>query len=100
MKIPTKAVAAIIVLALIGGLLLLVQKSYSTVKAVKLSAADMELFASEILPPGQQAQLANDPEARKALAKDLRETLAVAQKAEQEGYAQKPNIRSLISLAE
>lgn len=100
MKIPTKAVAAIIVLALIGGLLLLVQRSYSTVKAIKLTATDMELFANEILPPGQQAQLANDAEARKALAKDLKETLAVAQKAEQEGYGQRPAIRSLISLAE
>jgi len=100
MKIPTKAVVAIIVLLLVSALLLLAQRSFSTVKAVKLTAADMELFASEILPPGQQQQLASDAEARKALAKDLKETLAVAQKAEQEGYDQRPAIRSLISLAE
>ncbi len=100
MKIPTKAVVAIVVVIVLAGLLLLAQRSYSTTKAIKLTAHDMELFAAEILPASQQLQLASDPEARKTLAKQLKETLAIAQKAEQEGYDQRPAVRSMIDLAE
>ena len=100
MKIPTKAVVAIVALIVVAGLLLLAQRSYSTAKAIKLTTHDMELFANEILPASQQQQLASDPEARKTLAKQLRETLAIAQKAEQEGYDQRPAVRSMIELAE
>ena len=94
MKISGKVVAAIVIVVLLGGALILAQLTASGSKKVVLSAQDMEVLVGEAIPPQQQQQLAGDPEKRKELAKNLKQILAMAQAAEQEGYGDKPEVKS------
>jgi len=88
-------VVALLLVLGIGGLIM--QGSSSTPKTVKLTARDMQIIFQELLPPQKQQQIAADPEERKKLAAEIKKLLAVAQVAEQEGYAQKPEVQSQLS---
>jgi hypothetical protein len=91
------AVVALIFAIGIGGLIL--QRSSSTPKTVKLTAHDMQLIFQELLPPQQQQQIASDPEEKKKLVGDIKKLLAVAQVAEQEGYAEHPDLKKQLAFA-
>ncbi|HJZ66744.1 MAG TPA: peptidylprolyl isomerase [Blastocatellia bacterium] len=97
MKIPTKVIATIVVLVALASTLLFVQLSSSKAKTVRLTPHDMEVIFQEILPPQQQQQIASNPEEKKKLVSELKKLLAVAQVAEQEGYAQRPEVQSQLS---
>ncbi len=72
--------------------------SSPAIKTLKLSAHDMEIFFQEFLPPQAQQQIASDPERKKELIKEVKQFFAVAEKAEADGYAERPEVRSQISL--
>jgi parvulin-like peptidyl-prolyl isomerase len=57
----------------------------------------MELLIPEILGPEAQAQISR-PEQKKELAKDLKQFLAIAQIAEREGFANRPEVQAQIDL--
>jgi peptidyl-prolyl cis-trans isomerase C len=98
MKIPGKAIAAIAVVALLAGALIWAQSSSTKPKAVKLTAKDMEVFVAEVLPPSQQQQLASSPDQKKELVKTLKTLFALAQVAEEKGYATHADVKSQIDL--
>jgi parvulin-like peptidyl-prolyl isomerase len=101
MKISGKAILAIAVVAILAALLFFSQynsSSSSSTRAYNLSAQDMEVLVGEIMPPPQQQALASSPEQKQTLAKRLRELLALAQVAEQKGFAEKPDVQSQINL--
>jgi peptidyl-prolyl cis-trans isomerase C len=100
MKISGKAILAIAVVAILAALLFFSQynSSSSNSRSYNLSAHDMEILVGEILPPPQQQALATSAEQKQTLAKRLKELLALAQVAEQNGFAEKPEIQSQISL--
>lgn len=89
------AVIAVIVLLAIGGILL--QSSSTSAKTVKLTPHDMELIFQELLPPQKQQLVAADPEEKKKLVAEIKKLLAVAQVAEQEGYAQHADLQSQLA---
>lgn len=97
MKLATKVIVGIILLAVVASTLLFVQWSSSMPKTVKLTPHDMEVIFQELLPPQKQQQIASDPEEKKKLVADIKKLLAVAQVAEQEGYAQHPDLQSQLS---
>lgn len=98
MNTSGKAIAAIVVVILLAGALILAQFRSSQPKSIKLSAEQMSLLVKELLPPPQQQQLASDPEKRKAFAKQIRELLALGQAAEGKEFGQTEEIRSQIEL--
>jgi hypothetical protein len=57
----------------------------------------MEVIFQELLPPQKQQQIASDPEEKKKLVSEIKKLLAVAQVAEKEGYAQRPEVQSQLS---
>jgi parvulin-like peptidyl-prolyl isomerase len=89
---PAKVIVAIILLAVIAGVLLFVQRDSSSAKTVKLTKHDMELVFQEMLPPQAQQMIASNPEEKKKLVDQVKKILAVAQVAEREGYAQRPEV--------
>jgi peptidyl-prolyl cis-trans isomerase C len=100
MKLSGKAIAAIVVVAALAAGGLLAQK-YSTTsggQAYNLTAHDMEVLVGEIMPPPQQQALATSAEQKQTFAKRLKELLALAQVAEQKGFAEKPDVQSQINL--
>ena len=97
MKLATKVIVGLILLAVLASTLLFVQWSASTPKTVKLTPHDMEVIFQELLPPQKQQQIASDPEEKKKPVADIKKLLAVAQVAEQEGYAQHPDLQSQLS---
>jgi hypothetical protein len=98
MKPSNKVAVAVAVAILLGGGALLLQQSSSSVEPIKLTARDMEIIVSELLSERELERMASDPERKKALIKNLRTLLALAQAAEQEGYAQRADLRSQIAL--
>src|SRR5262245_13912788 len=98
MKLATKVIVLLILLAVAASSLLFVQWSSSTAKTVKLTPHDMEIIFQELLPPQKQQQIASDPEEKKKLVADIKKLLAIAQAAEQEGYAQHPDVQGQLSL--
>ena len=92
-----KAITAAVVAVLIAGGLLFWQLRVRRASEVALTAEDMAVIA-EGLPPQVRAQLARDADARKELASNLRELLAVAQEARTHGVADKPEIRQRLDL--
>ncbi len=96
--ISGKVIAAIAIIAALAGMLLFAQQRGSSAKAVKLDAHQMEVLISGVMSPAQAQQLAADPEQKKLLVKQLKEMLAVAELAEKEGYANKPEVQALIRL--
>ncbi|MFY9571860.1 MAG: hypothetical protein WAV20_10715, partial [Blastocatellia bacterium] len=97
MKLSTKVIVTIIVLGLLASGLIFAQWSASTPKTVKLTARDMEVIFQELLPPQKQQQIASSPEEKKNLITEIKKLLAVAQVAEQEGYAQRPELVGQLS---
>lgn len=100
--VSSKAIAVIIVVVILAGTMvaagLLYSSRTSELGNVKFDAKRMELLVSELLPPMQQQQLASNPEQKKTLVKTLKQILAVAQQAEKEGYAEKPDVKSKIAI--
>jgi len=97
MKLPVKVIAMMLVLGVLASGLLFVQCSSSSTKSVKLTARDMQLIFQELLPPQQQQEINSDPEGKKQLVDNIKKLLAVAQVAEQEGYAEHADLKSQIS---
>ena len=97
MKLPVKVIAMMLLLGVLASGLLFVQCSSSSPKTVKLTAQDMQLIFQELLPPQQQQQIASNPEERKKLVADIRKLLAVAQVAEQEGFAEQAELKGQLS---
>jgi peptidyl-prolyl cis-trans isomerase C len=97
MKLPVKVIAMILLLGVLASGMLFAQCSTSSPKAVKLTARDMQLIFQELLPPQQQQEINSDPEGKKQLVDNIKKLLAVAQAAEQEGYAEHADIKSQLS---
>ncbi|MEK6323419.1 MAG: peptidylprolyl isomerase [Acidobacteriota bacterium] len=96
-KVSGKVIAAVALLFLLALTALFVQSSSTTAKTVKLTPHDMEVIFQELLPPQKQQQIAASPEERKKLVAEIKKLLAVAQVAEQEGYAQRPEVQAQLS---
>lgn len=64
---------------------------------IKLTAHDMQIIFHELVSLQKQQQIASDPEEKKKLVSEIKKLLAVAQVAEQEGYAEHPDIKSQLS---
>lgn len=97
MKLPIKVIAMMLLLGMLASGLLFVQCSSSSPKTVKLTAHDMQIIFQELVPPQQQQQIASDPEERKKLVADIRKLLAVAQVADQEGYAEHADLKTQLA---
>lgn len=98
MTLPTKVIASIVVLVAVASALLFVQHSSSKAKTVRLTQHDMEVIFQEMLPPQKQQQIASDPEEKKKFVADVKNLLAIAQVAEQEGYAKRPELQMQLSI--
>jgi len=57
----------------------------------------MQVIFQELVPPQKQQQIASDPEEKKKLVAEIKKLLAVAQVAEQEGYAEHADIKSQLA---
>lgn len=97
MKLSIKVIAMMLLLGMLASGLLFVQCSSSSPKTVKLTAHDMQIIFQELVPPQQQQQIASDPEERKKLVADIKKLLALAQVAEQEGYAEHADLKTQLS---
>jgi peptidyl-prolyl cis-trans isomerase C len=98
MKVSAKVLVVIAVIVAVAGAALIAQRASSSApRSSNLSAADMEMLVPEILPPEAQAQYAK-PEQKKELVKQLRHVLAIADLAEREGYAKRPDVKTQIAL--
>src|SRR5215470_3303926 len=99
MKLSGKAIAAILVIAALAAAAIVAQKnSFSTSRSYSLSAKEMEELVGEIMPPIQQQQLASNPEQKKEIAQEIKKSLALAQEAERNGFADKSDIKQQIDL--
>jgi peptidyl-prolyl cis-trans isomerase C len=92
-----KVIAVIVVVVLLGIGGILIQSSSTSAKTVKLTPHDMEVIFQELLPPQKQQQVAADPAERKKLVAEIKKLLAVAQVAEQEGYAQHADLQTQLA---
>lgn len=92
-----KVIAAVLVVVLLGAGGLILQRSSSGSRTVKLTAHDMQVIFQELVPPQKQQQIASDPEEKKKLVAEIKKLLAVAQVAEQEGYAEHADIKSQLA---
>lgn len=97
MKLSIKVISMMLLLGMLASGLLFVQCSSSSPKTVKLTAQDMQLIFQELVPPQQQQQIASNPEEKKKLVADIKKLLAVAQVAEQEGYAEQAELKTQLS---
>ncbi|HVF54909.1 MAG TPA: peptidylprolyl isomerase [Pyrinomonadaceae bacterium] len=92
MKATTKAlIAALVAIAAAVGLIVW-QAKYSQAHTANLTPEDMALIA-ENSSPRERTELASSPEARKELAKNVREIMAVAEEARAKGIADRPAIK-------
>lgn len=73
------------------------QSSPAAKPPIKLTAHDMQIIFQELVPAQKQQQIASDPEEKKKLVSELKKLLAIAQVAEQQGYAERPEIKSQLS---
>lgn len=94
----TKAIIAASVAILFAAGLVFWQVKAGRSGAVNLSADDMAKIV-ESFPPQAQAQLAEDKDARKEFAKNVRELLALAEEAKTAGMADQPDVQRQLSLA-
>lgn len=92
-----KVIAAVLVVVVLGAGGLILQRSSSGSRTVKLTAHDMQVIFQELVPPQKQQQIASDPEEKKKLVAEIKKLLAVAQVAEQEGYAEHADIKSQLA---
>ncbi|HKP88165.1 MAG TPA: peptidylprolyl isomerase [Blastocatellia bacterium] len=96
---PAKAIVLILILVFLAGTFFLVQWSSSKGRSYNLSKHDMEILFHEVMPPNAQQEIASNPEEKKKFLDDLRKLLAVAQAAENEGYAQRPEVQAQTALS-
>ncbi len=94
----TKALIAAGVAIIFAGALVVWQVRAGRAGAVNLSAEDMAIIV-ESFPPQAQAQLASDEKTRKEFANDLREMLALAEEAKAAGFADRPEMKRQMNLA-
>jgi peptidyl-prolyl cis-trans isomerase C len=97
-SLPTKAVAAVLMLAFVAAAFIFIQRSTSKPASYNLTKHDMEVIFQEIIPPPQQAEIAANADKKKQLVDEIRKLLSVASYAESEGYAQKPEVQGQIAL--
>ena len=97
-SLPTKAVAAVLMLAFVAAVFIFIQRSTSKAQSYNLTKHDMEVIFQEIIPPPQQSEIAANADKKKQLLDEIRKLLSVASQAESEGYAQKPDVASQIAL--
>ncbi|HYH85042.1 MAG TPA: peptidylprolyl isomerase [Pyrinomonadaceae bacterium] len=93
MSAATKAIIIVVavVIAAIG--LIFWQSKYGGAHAMtSMTAEDMSTLV-ETFPPADRLKLSGSPEERKKLADEIRKILAVAQAAEKEGIADKPEVK-------
>lgn len=92
---------AVLAIAAIAITLMIVRgrSADSDAKKVKLNSRDMEIIFQEMVPPQMQASIDKNPDQKKMLIKEVKERFAVAQQAEAEGYASKPEVQSGIAFA-
>lgn len=64
---------------------------------IRLTSRDMRIIFQELLPAERQQQIAGDPEEKRKFVAEIKKLLAVARVAEQEGYAQRPEVQSQLS---
>jgi hypothetical protein len=67
-------------------------------RSINLSAEDMALMVNT-MPPDYKARFASDPAARKRYAKEVLQTLAIAEEARNAGIADRPEMERLLSFA-
>ena len=93
MSATTKAlIAAGIAVVLALGFLVWQLKGRRS-EAINITADDMSQLVQTIVPPQELTQLANSPEERKNIAKQLRQILAIGQEAKAAGLADKPEMQ-------
>jgi parvulin-like peptidyl-prolyl isomerase len=94
LKSTTKAIiAAVVALAVAGGLIYWQAKaSRGHAALTSLTAEDMSLLA-ESFPPQERMMLASDEEARKKMAENVREILALAAEAREQGVGDRPEVK-------
>ena len=95
MSAMTKATIAIAVALVAAGLLIFWQLTTGHARGLNLTPEDMAMIA-ESAPPQQRLAMANDPEARKELAQNIRELFAVADEARAKGFADRPEVKSTL----
>ncbi|MEN3334528.1 MAG: peptidyl-prolyl cis-trans isomerase [Blastocatellia bacterium] len=97
-SLPTKAIAAVLVLAFVAVGGIIIQRSSSKPVSYNLTKHDMEVIFQEMIPPPQQAQMAANPDEKKKLIDEVKKLLSVAAFAESEGYAQRPEVQAQLAL--
>src|SRR5205085_9860005 len=68
-------------------------------EAINITADDMSQLVQTVVPPQELTALANNPEERKNLAKQLRQILAIGQEARAAGFADKPEVQRQLETA-
>ncbi|NNF00175.1 MAG: hypothetical protein HKN25_14240 [Pyrinomonadaceae bacterium] len=93
MKSSVKIFILFLVLMGVGAGLVIWKTNYSGGEGLtKISKEQMEMLVKD-LDPMQQKMLAESPEGKKEIAKNLGEFLSIASQARKEGYAEKPEIK-------
>jgi parvulin-like peptidyl-prolyl isomerase len=93
LKSTTKAViAAVVALAVAGGLIYWQAKASRSHALTSLTAEDLSLIA-ESFPPQERMMLASDEEARKKMSENIREILALAAEARAQGIDDRPEVK-------
>jgi parvulin-like peptidyl-prolyl isomerase len=95
MSAMTKAAIAVAVAVAVAFGLIFWQWRTGHARGLNLTPDDMAMIA-ESAPPQQRMALASDEEARKDLAKNIREMLAIADEARREGYADRPEVKNTL----
>ena len=96
MKTPKTVIIGIIIVALLAGGALFLQRNQRG--SSNISAHEMEILVNEILPPGQREALASDPSQKTQLIKELKKLMALAGVAEAQGYSERPEIKQQLAL--
>ena len=103
MKAFSKAIIVIGIIFVAGiGLLIWSMNRSSGAGLTSLTAEDVKMIIEDEAKgnPRALASLANDPEARKKVLENLKQALAVASEARKTGYAEQPEMKTQLALAE
>lgn len=98
MSSTVKAGIAAAVAVAFSAALLVWQVHAKRAEAVNISSEDMSQIVKTIVPPQMLGQLASSPDARKEIAKQLTQLLALGQEAKRAGVADQPDVRSELEL--
>jgi parvulin-like peptidyl-prolyl isomerase len=97
LKSTTKALIAAAVAVIFSLGVIVWQAQAHRARAVTLTAEDMSMIAAQ-QPPQVRARLANDAQARKDFAKNIRQLIALAEEARAAGVADKPETKRQLNL--